>query len=83
MHTCKNCTHWKKVEGDARTVGIAVNVGECRANPPTISHNWPRTRGNEHCSCHSAHSARYAGAQPPLDKPHRKPAAKPQELPLR
>ena len=63
-HTCENCEHWRKIDASNRTIGIAVNIGECRCNPPTSSHNWPRTHGTEYCSCHSAAALRLAQAQP-------------------
>ena len=86
-HTCENCEHWRKIDASNRTIGIAVNIGECRANPPTTSHNWPRTHGTEYCSCHSA-APRYAVVLPPKPEYAEPKASKPTkarragELPL-
>ncbi|HLP07912.1 MAG TPA: hypothetical protein VK178_07080 [Opitutaceae bacterium] len=78
MHTCETCDHWKKREG--RSSGIAVNVGECHANPPVTSHHWPLTQGSEFCSQHSkAQAARYAQAQP---EPLTRRPAKQGKLPI-
>ena len=77
-NNCENCTHWRRQA--ARPEAVTNTIGECRANPPAQSYNWPRTHATDFCSCHSA-AAHYAAALPP--KPEKPKARKGEELPLR
>lgn len=49
---CDNCAHWKRQA--ARPEALTNSLGECRANPPPVSYNWPRTHSTDYCSCHSS-----------------------------
>ena len=51
-NTCENCTHWRRQA--ARPEAVTTSLGECRANPPAVSYQWPRTHATDFCSCHSS-----------------------------
>lgn len=78
-NTCENCGHWRKVPAREGAM-VATAIGECRAEPPKASHNWPRTHGTEYCSCHSANAPRYAQ---PQETPAPRRGKQQGELPIR
>lgn len=57
-NTCENCAHWRPVE--ARQDVRAGAVGECRYGPPAASYQWPKTRPDGYCGCHSVVKAETA-----------------------
>ena len=75
-NNCENCTHWRRQA--ARPEAVTNTIGECRANPPAVSYNWPRTHATDFCSCHAP-----AGRGERQEVRGERKARKGEELPLR
>lgn len=69
MKNCANCRHWYQTVADRAT---AATNGQCRALPPITSYNWPRTRGDDFCSSHSANIQFATSEGPASQAPDRK-----------